>query len=84
MAVELARTGVTVNYLAPGFIDTNMMAPYSAYRERIERDIPARRYARPEEVAAVVAFLMTPNASYLTGAVLPVDGGLSAAIGIHR
>ena len=84
MAVELARTGVTVNYLAPGFIDTNMMAPYADYRDRIERDIPARRYARPEEIASVVAFLMTPNASYLTGAVLPVDGGLSAAIGIHR
>jgi NAD(P)-dependent dehydrogenase (short-subunit alcohol dehydrogenase family) len=75
---------VTVNYVAPGFIDTEMMAPYAAYRERMESQIPARRFARPEEIAALVAFLMSPGASYLTGAVLPVDGGLSAAIGVHR
>jgi 3-oxoacyl-[acyl-carrier protein] reductase len=84
LAIEVARSGVTVNYVAPGFIDTAMMAPYAAYRDRMEGQIPARRFARPEEVAAVVAFLMSPGASYLTGAVLPVDGGLSAAIGVHR
>ena len=50
----------------------------------MEAQIPARRFARPDEIAAIVAFLMSPGASYLTGAVLPVDGGLSAAIGIHR
>jgi NAD(P)-dependent dehydrogenase (short-subunit alcohol dehydrogenase family) len=84
LAIEVARAGVTVNYVAPGFIDTEMMAPYAAYRERMESQIPARRFARPEEIAALVAFLMSPGASYLTGAVLPVDGGLSAAIGVHR
>jgi len=84
LAIEVARSGVTVNYVAPGFIDTEMMAPYAAYRERMEGQIPARRFARPEEIAAVVCFLMSPGASYLTGAVLPVDGGLSAAIGVHR
>jgi 3-oxoacyl-[acyl-carrier protein] reductase len=84
LAVEAARSGVTVNYVAPGFIDTQMLAPYAAHRDHIEGQIPARRYARPDEIAAVVAFLMSPGASYLTGAVLPVDGGLSAAIGIHR
>jgi 3-oxoacyl-[acyl-carrier protein] reductase len=84
LAIEAARSGVTVNYVAPGFIDTEMLAPYAAHRDRIEGQIPARRYARPDEIAAVVAFLMSPGASYLTGAVLPVDGGLSAAIGIHR
>jgi 3-oxoacyl-[acyl-carrier protein] reductase len=84
LAVEIARTGITVNYLAPGFIDTAMMEPYAKYREQMEGQIPARRFARPEEVAEVVAFLLSPNASYLTGAVLPVDGGLSAAIGIQR
>jgi 3-oxoacyl-[acyl-carrier protein] reductase len=84
LAIEIARTGVTVNYVAPGFIDTAMLAPYAKFRETIEAQIPARRFSRPEEIAAVIGFLLSPAASYLTGAVLPVDGGLSAAIGIHR
>jgi len=84
LAIEIARTGVTVNYLAPGFIDTAMMEPYAKYREQMENQIPARRFARPEEIADVVAFLLSSQASYLTGAVLPIDGGLSAAIGIQR
>lgn len=84
LAIEVARSGVTVNYIAPGFIDTAMLAPYAKYREQMEHQIPARRFARPEEIAAMVNFLMSPAASYVTGAVLPVDGGLSAAIGIHR
>jgi NAD(P)-dependent dehydrogenase (short-subunit alcohol dehydrogenase family) len=84
LAVETARSGVTVNYVAPGFIDTEMLAPYAKYRKQMEEQIPARRFARPEEIAAMVEFLMSPPASYVTGAVLPVDGGLSAAIGIHR
>jgi 3-oxoacyl-[acyl-carrier protein] reductase len=84
LAIEVARSGVTVNYVAPGFIDTEMMAPYARFRETMEAQIPARRFAQPGEIAAVVAFLMSPGASYLTGAVLPVDGGLSAALGVHR
>jgi 3-oxoacyl-[acyl-carrier protein] reductase len=84
LAIEIARTGVTVNYLAPGFIDTAMMEPYAKYREQMEGQIPARRFARPEEIADVVTFLLSPQATYVTGAVLPIDGGLSAAIGIQR
>ena len=50
----------------------------------MEEQIPARRFARAEEIAGVIEFLLSPKAAYVTGAVLPVDGGLSAAIGIHR
>jgi len=84
LAIEIARTGVTVNYVAPGFIDTEMLAPYAKFREQMEEQIPARRFSKPEEVASVISFLMSPGASYVTGAVLPVDGGLTAALGIHR
>jgi 3-oxoacyl-[acyl-carrier protein] reductase len=84
LAIEVARSGVTVNYVAPGFIDTEMLAPYAKFRDAMEAQIPTRRFAAPGEIASVVAFLMSPAASYITGAVLPVDGGLSAALGVHR
>lgn len=84
LAVETAKRGVTVNVLAPGFIDTAMMAPYADYRERMEEQIPVGRFAQAEEVAALAAFLMGEQAAYITGAVLPVDGGLTAHLGIHR
>jgi 3-oxoacyl-[acyl-carrier protein] reductase len=84
LAIETARRGVTVNYVAPGFIDTAMTAPYAAYRETMQKQIPAGRFATPEDISGLVAFLLSPAAAYITGAVLPVDGGLSAAIGIHR
>jgi NAD(P)-dependent dehydrogenase (short-subunit alcohol dehydrogenase family) len=83
-AVECARSGVTVNCISPGFIDTAMLAPYQDYRQQIEKQIPLRRFARVEEIAAAVSFLLSPAASYVTGADIAVDGGLSAAIGIHR
>ena len=84
LAIESAKRGVTVNCVAPGFVDTAMMEPYAAYRATTETRIPAGRYARPEEIAAVVAFLVSPEASYITGALIPVDGGLTASIGITR
>jgi 3-oxoacyl-[acyl-carrier protein] reductase len=84
LALETAKRGVTVNYVAPGFIDTDMLAPYADHREKIEGQIPMGRFAVPEEIAAVVGFLMSPGARYMTGTVLPVDGGLTAAIPIHR
>lgn len=84
LAVETAKRGITVNYIAPGFIDTDMMAAYAEHRPAMEKQIPAGRFARPEEIGALVAFLMSEGAAYITGAVLPVDGGLTAQIGVHR
>ncbi|MDJ1159742.1 SDR family oxidoreductase [Chelatococcus sp. SYSU_G07232] len=84
LAVETGKRGITVNYVAPGFIATDMMAPYAAYRAAMEKQIPAGRFADPAEVAGLVAFLMSPPAAYVTGAVLPIDGGLTAQIGVHR
>jgi NAD(P)-dependent dehydrogenase (short-subunit alcohol dehydrogenase family) len=84
LAIESARRGVTVNYVAPGFVDTEMMAPFAAYRTATEARVPAGRFARPEEIAAAVAFLVSPEASYINGAYIPVDGGLTAAVGSPR
>ncbi len=84
LAIETAKRGITVNYVAPGFIATDMMAAYEAYREKMESQIPAGRFARPEDVAAVVGFLASEGAAYVTGATIPVDGGLTAQIGVHR
>jgi len=75
---------VTVNYIAPGFVDTDMMAPFAAHRAATESRVPAGRYARPDEIAAVAAFLASPAASYITGAMIPVDGGLTASLGVPR
>ncbi|NIX75373.1 SDR family oxidoreductase [Microvirga terricola] len=84
LAIETAKRGVTVNVIAPGFIDTDMMAPYAAYRENMEKQIPAGRFAKPEEIAGLTAFLMSDPAAYITGTVLPIDGGLTSMIGVHR
>lgn len=84
LAIETAKRGVTVNVIAPGFIDTDMMAGYGAYREKMEAQIPAGRFARPEEIAGLAAFLMSDPAAYVTGATLVVDGGLTAMMGVHR
>jgi NAD(P)-dependent dehydrogenase (short-subunit alcohol dehydrogenase family) len=84
LAIESARRGVTVNYVAPGFVDTEMMAPFAAYRAATESRIPAGRFATPEEIAAVVAFLASAEAGYVNGAYIPVDGGLTASAGIPR
>ena len=75
VAIEVARRGVTVNAVAPGLIETEMTAEIS---EDLLDLIPARRKGTPEEVAACVRFLVSAQASYVTGAVLSVDGGLAA------
>jgi 3-oxoacyl-[acyl-carrier protein] reductase len=74
-AVEVARRGVTINAVAPGWIDTEMTAEVS---KDLLNAVPARRAGTPEEVAACVRFLASEEASYVTGAVLTVDGGLAA------
>lgn len=75
VAVEVARRGITVNAVAPGWIDTDMTAGVS---QELLAEVPARRAGKPEEVAACVRFLASDEASYVTGAVLTVDGGLAA------
>ncbi len=75
IAVEVARRGITVNAVAPGWIDTEMTAGISS---DLLQAVPARRAGKPEEVAACVRFLASSQASYVTGTVLPVDGGLAA------
>ncbi|MBV7412034.1 3-oxoacyl-ACP reductase FabG [Dermabacteraceae bacterium TAE3-ERU27] len=74
---ELGGKGITANVVAPGFIDTDMTAQLpAATREQYLKSIPAGRFAAPEEVAKTVAFLAGPDAAYISGAVIPVDGGL--------
>ena len=76
LAREFASRGITVNVVAPGLTDTAMNAALNErQREKITATIPMGRIATPDDVAAAVQFLASPEAAYITGAVLPVDGG---------
>jgi 3-oxoacyl-[acyl-carrier protein] reductase len=77
IARELGSRNITANVVAPGFVDTDMTrALPEARRTEIIAQVPLRRYADPSEIASAVVFLASEAAGYITGAVLPVDGGL--------
>lgn len=77
VAREFGSRGITANVVAPGFVDTELTAVLSDERRaEILSQVPLRRYAKPDEIAGVVRFLASADASYITGAVIPVDGGL--------
>jgi acetoacetyl-CoA reductase len=77
LAQEVVRKGVTVNTVSPGYVETDMvMAIKKEIRDQIVAQIPMGRLARPEEVAAVVAFLASEEAGYITGANISVNGGM--------
>lgn len=77
LAKETARSGITVNAVCPGYVETEALSGMDDERRRaLMREIPMRRFGRPEEVAAAVRFLAGAEAGYITGAVLKIDGGI--------
>lgn len=74
LAKEVARKNITVNAIAPGFIKTDMVEGLD--EAALKKTIPANRFGKPEEVAALVGFLVSPEAGYITGNVISINGGL--------
>ncbi len=81
MAREVASRSITVNVVAPGLVETNMLAALGEERrQEFAAQVPLGRVARPDEIAEAVGFLASDGAGYITGAVLPVDGGLGMGL----
>jgi 3-oxoacyl-[acyl-carrier protein] reductase len=81
LAREVASRSITVNVIAPGLVETNMLAALGeAHIESYLAQVPLGRLGQPEEIAGVVGFLASAEAGYVTGAILPVDGGLSMGL----
>jgi len=77
LAREVGSRGITVNCVAPGFIDTDMTRELDAsLREHLQADIPLGRFGKPEEIAAIVAFLASEQAGYITGEAIHANGGI--------
>jgi 3-oxoacyl-[acyl-carrier protein] reductase len=77
LAKEVARIGITVNAICPGFVETEALAQLAGdERKAAQMKIPMRRFGRPEEIAAAVRFLASADAGYITGSVLKIDGGI--------
>src|SRR5438309_2355150 len=77
LAKEVARLNITVNAVCPGFVETEALGGLSEEAKRAaQAKVPMRRFGRPEEVAAAIRFLACPEASYITGSILKVDGGI--------
>jgi NAD(P)-dependent dehydrogenase (short-subunit alcohol dehydrogenase family) len=76
LALELATHRITVNAIGPGLVRTNLSPPDPAYLDQVIPAIPLRRMGEPEDIAGAIAFMCGPEASYMTGAMLVIDGGM--------
>lgn len=80
---EFSRRGVTINTVLPGFIATDMTQGRDAWLDKMSKRIPAQRTGTVEDVAAAVSFLLSERSAFINGAELPVDGGMSATLGLN-
>jgi NAD(P)-dependent dehydrogenase (short-subunit alcohol dehydrogenase family) len=86
-AVDLGADGITVNAVCPGPTETQMtsrLLTMPDLHDGLRRAIPVQRWGQPDEIAAVIAFLASPDASFVNGAIVPVDGGITANTGQFR
>lgn len=80
LVAEYARKGICINTVAPGYIDTDMMQKYERYRADMAKRIPNRRFGVPDDISSLVAFLLSDRSSYINGATIHIDGGVTACL----